>query len=49
MSMDKIVNVAGMIVMVAMATTLVRSPNTASIIRAVGESFAGSIRAAQAR
>lgn len=47
MSTDKIFNVLGMIVVVAGITAAV-SPNreTANTIRALGDAFAGSIRAA---
>lgn len=49
MNMNQIANIAGAIVTVALATTIVTSPNTASIIRAVGGSFAGAISAAMGR
>lgn len=44
--MDKIADIASAIVLVALATTLVASPNTAKQITALGDAFAGSIRAA---
>lgn len=44
--MEKFADVAGGIVLVALATTLVTSRNTASQITALGNAFAGSIRAA---
>lgn len=47
--MDKIADVAGGIVLVALATTLVASPNTARQITALGNAFSGSIRAALGR
>lgn len=43
---DKMFNVMGAIVTVALVTTIVSRPNSATVIRAMGESFAGSIRAA---
>lgn len=49
MSADRIANVAAAIVGVALATTLVSSRNTASIINAVGSSFSGALRAAMGR
>lgn len=44
--MDRVADIAGGIVLVALATTLVASPNTAKQITALGNAFAGSIRAA---
>jgi hypothetical protein len=44
--MEKFADVAGAIVLVALATTLVSSRNTAQQITALGNAFAGSIRAA---
>lgn len=43
---DKVANVAGAIVTVALVTTIVSRPTSASVIRAMGDAFAGSIRAA---
>ncbi|HET7414761.1 MAG TPA: hypothetical protein VFI97_03595 [Arthrobacter sp.] len=43
---DKIFNVAGAIVTVALVTTLMTSPNSAAVIKGLGDAFAGSIRAA---
>jgi hypothetical protein len=43
---DKAFNVLGAIVTVAMVTTVVSRRNSARVIRAMGDSFAGSIRAA---
>jgi len=45
--MDKIVDVMGMIVGVALVTTLVAHPNTANVVKAFGSSFSSSILAAQ--
>ena len=46
MSANGLVNVAGAIVTVALVTTVVRSPNTAAVIRSIGNAFSGSITAA---
>ncbi len=43
---DKAFNVVGSIVTVALVTTIVARPNSARVIRAMGDAFAGSIRAA---
>jgi len=47
MNVDKVFNVAALIVGLAIVATLVASRNTATIVKAVGESFSGSIRAAK--
>lgn len=44
---DKFINVLGTIVVVALVTTIVAHPNSASDIKAMGDAFSGSIRAAQ--
>lgn len=44
--MHEITSVAAAIVAVAMVTTIVAHPGTANVIRAGGDAFAGSIRAA---
>lgn len=46
---DKLFNVLGSIVTVALVTTIVRNPTSAAVIRAAGNAFAGSIRAALGR
>lgn len=46
---DRVFNVLGAIVTVALVTTIVSRPNSATVIRAMGDAFAGSIRAALAR
>ena len=46
---DKITNIAGAIVTVALVTTVVMRPNSARVITAFGEAFSGSIRAALGR
>jgi hypothetical protein len=44
---DKIVDVMGMLVGVAMVTTLVAHPNTANVVKGFGNAFSSSILAAQ--
>lgn len=46
---DRLFNVAGAIVTVALVTTIVSHPQSARVITAMGSAFAGSIRAAQGR
>ena len=43
---DKVANIASAIVTVALVTTIVARPNSAKVITAAGDAFAGSIRAA---
>lgn len=47
MRFDDIFDVLGGIVLVALATTLVSRRNTASVVNALGDSFAKAITAAQ--
>lgn len=49
MTGDRIANVVGSIVTVALVTTVVTHPASAQVIRAMGGAFAGSIRAAMGR
>jgi len=42
---DRVFNVLGSIVTVALVTTIVSRPTSASVIRAMGDAFAGSLRA----
>lgn len=49
MNLDSILNIFSAIVTVALVTTILASPNTASVLRAVGETFANSLRAAMGR
>lgn len=49
MNADKAINVLGAIVTVAMVTTIVSRSTSASVIRAFGEAFAGSLRAAMGK
>lgn len=46
---DRFANIAASIVTVALVTTVVSRPNSAKVIRAMGDAFAGSIRAAIGR
>lgn len=46
MNGDRLFNVLGAIVVLATVTTVVARPTSAGVIRAVGEAFSGSIRAA---
>lgn len=43
---DKVTNIFGAIVTVALVTTIVSRPTSAAVIRSMGDAFAGSIRAA---
>lgn len=43
---DRVTNIAGAIVTVALVTTIVSRPTSAAVIRSMGDAFAGSIRAA---
>ena len=45
--MDKIVDVMGLIVGVALVTTIVSHPQSANVIKSFGSSFSSSILAAQ--
>lgn len=47
MNLDKLFNVIGAIVTVALVTTIVVHPASASIITALGNAFSSSLRAAQ--
>lgn len=46
MQFGRIFDILGAIVGVAMATVLMTAPNTANVVAAFGNSFAGSIKAA---
>lgn len=46
MNLDKIANIAGAIVTVALVTTIVSRPTSAQVIKSMGDAFSGSIRAA---
>jgi hypothetical protein len=45
--MDKLVDVMGMIVGVAMVTTLVAHPQTSNVVKSFGSAFSSSILASQ--
>ncbi len=49
MNADGLFNVAAAIVTVALVTTIVSSPRTADIIRAIGDSFSDSISASMGK
>ncbi len=49
MSMDGVLNVAGAIVTLAVVTMVVTGKNTSQVIRAIGDTFSDSIRAASGR
>lgn len=46
---DKIFNLLGAIVTVALVMTIVSRPNSATVIKALGNAFTGSIKAATGR
>lgn len=46
MNGDKLLNIAGAIVTVALVTTIVARPNSVKVVREVGTAFSGAIRAA---
>lgn len=43
---DRVANIFGAIVTVALVTAIVSKPASATVIRAMGDAFSGSIRAA---
>lgn len=49
MSADRLFNVLGAIVTVALVTTVVSRSTSASVIRAFGDAFSSSIRAAMGK
>jgi hypothetical protein len=49
MNLDGIFNVAGAIVTLAIVTVIFTSPQTANVIKATGNAFSGSLRAATGR
>ena len=46
MTTNTIINVMGAIVTVALVTTIVMHPDSANVIKAFGDAFSGSIKAA---
>ena len=49
MNFDRVFDIAGAIVTVALVTVLVTNKGTADVIRATGAAFSGSLKAAQGR
>jgi hypothetical protein len=49
MNLDKLFNVAGAIVTVALVTTVVSHSNSAKVINAIGSSFSGALRASMGK
>jgi uncharacterized membrane protein len=49
MNLDRVFNIAGMIVVLAIITTLVSHTETKKVIAQLGSTFSGSIRAAMGR
>lgn len=49
MNLDKVFNLAGLIVGVGMVTVLVSNRNTSNVIKAVGGAFSGSLKTAMGR
>lgn len=47
--MDKIADIAGGIIVVALVTTVVSHPGSAKVITAIGKTFSGSLRAAMGK
>lgn len=46
MTGDKLLNIAGMVVVVALVTTVVARPNSVKVIREIGTAFSGAISSA---
>ena len=49
MNADKALSIGSAIVTVAMVTVIVSHPGSAKVIRAVGDAFSGSLRAAMGK
>lgn len=49
MNASGLVNILGAIVTVAMVTTIVSHPESSAVIRAFGDAFSGSLRAAMGK
>jgi hypothetical protein len=49
MNLDRVFNILGLIVVVALVTTLVAHKNTSDVVKAFGSAFSGSLRAAMGR
>jgi PRD1 phage membrane DNA delivery len=48
-NLDRVFNIAGMIVGVGLVTVIVSNKNTANVIKAVGGAFSGSLKTAMGR
>lgn len=46
MNADRIANIFGGVIIIGILTTVLARPNTVQVIRATGDAFSGSIRAA---
>ena len=49
MNADRALSIGSAIVTVALVTTIVSHPTSAAVIKAVGDAFSGSLRAAMGR
>lgn len=47
--MDKVADILGAIITVALVTTVVSRPNSVRVVQALGGAFTGSIKAAMGR
>ena len=47
MNLDRIFNVAGSIIVLAIVATIVASPNSAKVVSSVGGAFSNAIRSAK--
>lgn len=48
-NIDSLTNLGGAIVLVALVTTVVSRPNSANVLKAAGEAFSSSLKAAMGR
>jgi len=49
LNLDRVFNIGGMIVVLAIVTTVVAHKQSAAVISSIGKSFSGSIRAAMGK
>lgn len=49
MNLDQLFNLAGAFVTLAMVTVVLSSPNTSRVVRSLGNTFQGSLKAAMGR
>lgn len=49
MNLDKLLNLGSAIIGVALVTTIVAHPQSAAVIKSVGDSFSGTLRAAMGK